>query len=66
MRVNVYDENGDRLLQQRVDLDDIMGDDIEGRAAAAGELTTIGRYWIGGGAAPAFLLMLAESTTRGR
>ena len=64
MQVNVYSDNGATLERRNVYLGDVCGDDREEMARARNELEKAGRYWIGGGAAPLFLLMRCVLTTR--
>lgn len=63
MRVKIYDytDNGAEVYRDEAELVDVFGDgkaDPDYRPALV-ELATVGRYWIGGGAAPLVLLMRA-------
>ena len=63
MRVKVYDytDNGAETYRDEYELVECFGDgkaDPDYRPALT-ELATVGRYWIGGGAAPLVLLMRA-------
>lgn len=61
MRVNIYDQDGSELYRENVALEDCINTewDADTYAEAQAELTKVGRYWIGGGAAPALLLIRA-------
>ena len=66
MRVRIYDytDDGAEVYRREAELVDVFGD---GKAdpdyyKAGMELATVGRYWIGGGAAPLVLLMRAGIT----
>ena len=54
MRIRITDENGDN--PRECELRDAFPDDDSEYEAALAELTTVGRYWAGGGAAPLFML----------
>jgi len=62
MTVTIYDLDANDIEQLRCtcQLDECFPDDQDEREAAAWELQRCGRYWAGGGAAPAVLLTLAS------
>ena len=64
MQVNIYTPEGSTPERVNVDLREVCGDDDALFYAAQNELQCSGRYWIGGGAAPFFLLMRCRLTNR--
>ena len=61
MNVNIYEEDGLTPVTLGADLREVCGDDLAMLYEAQDELQRIGRYWIGGGAAPLFYLTPARS-----
>ena len=65
MMVRAIDQSAAGIVQHRqsiaepVYLRDVCGDDDAEYERALDELRRVGRYWIGGGAGPLFLLMRA-------
>lgn len=59
MQVNVYEEDSVTPRAIDIDLSEVCGDDDAEFFAAQDELKRVGRYWIGGGAAPLFYITRA-------
>ena len=63
MKVKLYAVNqdtGDMVFEKCVWLDDLFDEADEERHSAAREVRDVGRYWIGGGAAPLFYVSRAQ------
>ena len=61
MQVKIYDyaESGEEVFRAQCDVAECFPDDDDELRAALRELSTVGRYWAGGGASPLTLLMRA-------
>lgn len=60
MQVNIFEEDTVTPFALGADLRDVCGDDLSMLYEAQDELNRVGRYWIGGGAAPLFYLTRAH------